>query len=135
MEARVIERRQHRRVDLVEGQVEVRSLEASDAGKTVAGRTKNVSLAGCKALMPTPFPFAPGTSVTCTVNVPQALAKQFPFVKIIAKGWVVRVLGPADAPAEAGSRRHTDPQGDGAEVAVAIAFTGDVTTLATVGGY
>lgn len=135
MDTRVIERRQHRRVDLAEGQVEIRSLDAADRGKTISGRTKNVSLAGCKALMPSPFPFAPGTSVTCTVNIPHALATQFPFVKIIAKGWVVRVLGPADAPAEAGSRRHTDLQGDGAEVAVAIAFTGDVTTLATVGGY
>ena len=135
MDTRVIERRQHRRVDLVEGLVEVRSLESSSAGQVVAGRTKNVSLAGCKALMPAPFPFAPGTSVTCTVNIPHALAKQFPFVKIVAKGWIVRVLGPADAPAESGSRRHTDPQGGAAEVAVAIAFTGDVTTLATVGGY
>lgn len=133
MSGQVAERRRHRRVDLLEGRVEIRGeAPQGKAPMAVVGRTRNVSLAGCFALMPAPFPWTAGSPVTCAVTIPQGTTKQFPFVRLIATGWVVRVT-----PTTLRSRRAADPaatKADEPEVDVAIAFT-DVTPLATTSSF
>ena len=119
MEARVIERRQHRRVDLP---VEARLRSLNGSGQSVSpviGRAKDVSLAGVYAFFPAPFPFSAGAAVSFEVEIPPEHAKQFPFVRLLGKGWVVRVT-PGEEPSQVG---------------VAIAFTGDTTTLSAIQSY
>ena len=119
MEARVIERRQHRRVGLPV-EVHLHSLEAAtQPASTVAGSAKDVSLAGVYAYFPAPFPFAAGAAVSFSVTIPPEHAKQFPFVRLLGKGWIVRVT-PGEASSQAG---------------VAIAFTGETTALSAIQPY
>ena len=118
----MIERRQHRRVDLPV-QVEIRTIDPQGLPSTtpLTGHARNVSLAGVYAMVPGPVVLEPGTVVSCSVNVPLSVAKQFPFSRLLGKGWVVRTH-----PAE-----KEDVNGQ-PEVGVAIAFTGNITALGTV---
>ena len=125
MAARVIERRQHRRVGL-EVQVELRTTDpAGVKSPPLAGRARNVSLAGFYAIMPAPFPLEPGTPVYCSVNIPEESRRQFPFMRLLGKGYVVRILP-----------HQPDEESDGhPEVGVAVSFAGDVTALGAMGGH
>ena len=119
MDARVIERRQHRRVDLPV-EVRLRSLDGpSQSAAPLIGSAKDVSLAGVYALFPAPFPFAAGAAVSFEVTIPPEHAKQFPFIRLLGKGWVVRVT-PGEEPGQAGA---------------AIAFTGETTALSAIQPY
>jgi hypothetical protein len=109
-------------VDL-EVPVEIRSLESPESVSALfTGRASNVSLAGVYALVPASFPLQAGAPVSCSVSIPQPNAKQFPFARVLGKGWIVRVR-----------RSGQETADEQAEVEVAIAFTGDVTALGTIG--
>lgn len=117
MDTRTIERRRHRRIGL-DLPIELHPLEAQ--GKKAArftGRTKDVGLAGVLAVMPASFPLAAGAAVGVSVTVPPESSRQFPFSKLVGRGWIVRVM-PAST-----------------EVGVAIALTSDVAALGTLPTY
>ena len=145
MNAGTIERRQSRRVSL-EVPIEVREIGARGRpAQTCLGRARNVSLVGCYALLPASSAWAVGTPVSCTVTIPQELTQQFPFVRLVGKGWIVRVstpsrqrrasdytpseAEPSEAPPSAEAPETSTP-----EIGVAINFV-EVTPLTTIGGY
>ena len=85
----MIERRQHRRADL-KVPVEIRTLDVKGTpsqAPLITGRTHNVSLAGISAIVPASASLGLGTLVSCSVNVPPSAAKQFPFTRLLGKGW------------------------------------------------
>ncbi len=143
MDAEVIERRQQRRAEL-KAQVVIRNLdEAQTDQQPVIGRVRNVSLSGVYAFVPATFSAPPGAPIAISVSIPQESTRQFPFVRLLGKGWVVRI----DKPDAKTSRRKTEAQAresahnplslhdilGGDEVGVAIAFSRNVTALGAVG--
>ncbi len=142
MAAQVAERRRHRRVELPAAHVDVSGQTAGNA-RSVSGWTRNVSLAGCSATMPASFPWRSGDAVSCTVTVSDTQSKHFPFVRLVASGYVVRVQ-----PTAPHGRRGSDRPATGAEAGsvaepgerqahdldVAIAFS-DIVPLATTSGF
>jgi c-di-GMP-binding flagellar brake protein YcgR len=143
MDSEVIDRRQQRRADL-RAQVVIRNLEDAQADQQpFIGRVRNVSLSGVYAFVPAAFSVPPGSSVAISVSIPQESTRQFPFVRLLGKGWVVRI----DKPDAKSSRRRTESQVretahnplnlqdilGGDEVGVAIAFSRNVTALGAVG--
>ncbi len=142
----VLERRQQRRADL-KAQIAVRPLDEAHAGQApVMGRVKNVSLSGVYAMVPATFSLPAGASVAVSVSIPQESTRQFPFVRLLGKGWVIRVDRPDDRKhgkraSHAKEPAHTvqtpninlqEILGSGEEVGLVIAFTRDVTALGAV---
>lgn len=140
MASEVAERRQQRRVNL-EGRIEVR--EVTPAGKPcepISGRATNISLAGCYAIMRAPFPLSAGAAIMCSVDISPSAAKQFPFVRLVGKGRIVRVSHLRQR-----VRRSTDvtqaegpdevKPAEGADIGVAIALGQDVTALTTISSF
>ena len=126
MDTRPIERRQQRRAE-VEGRVELRGLQAGQlTGDPLVGRADNVSLAGVYAKIPAPFPWEPGTLVSCSVNFPSGATRLFPFSRLAGRGRIVRVF-------DEQGRRAGDATS--VEVGVAISFTSARTAWGTIGGY
>ncbi len=143
MDAEVLERRQQRRAEL-RAQVVIRGLaEAEPNQQPVIGKVRNVSLSGVYAFVPATFSAPPGSPVAVSVSIPQESTRQFPFVRLLGKGWVVRI----DKPDNRSHRRQTQAQAreaahnplnlqeilGGEEVGVAIAFSRNVTALGAVG--
>ena len=119
-----VERRRFRRA-AVAVDVAIRPQGGGDAA-TVTGTVKDISLAGVYCYAPSPCPLQAGASVVCEVQVPPEQTRQFPFSRILSKGWIVRV-----EPIPTGRREHDAPAGD-ARVGVAVAFTPDVKAFGTV---
>ena len=142
MDVDVIERRQQRRADL-RAQIVIKILDGQGEDHPVIGRVKNVSLSGAYAYVPTPFNFPSGTALTFSVSIPQESARQFPFVRLLGKGWIVRVdqpqqddikkRKPVHKEKEFGSGLTQEILGSGEDVGVAIGFTRDVTALGSIG--
>jgi len=135
MSNQVLERRQSRRVDL-EVPIDVREIGAQgQRAEPITGRARNVSLAGCYALIPASAQRAVGTPVSCTITIPQELTQQFPFVRLVGKGWIVRVTPAKRATSDRpGAEEQAGVTGSSPEVGVAINFV-YVTPLTTIGGY
>ena len=117
------ERRRFRRAE-VAVDVAIRPQDAATA--VVTGAVKDISLAGVYCYAPSPCPLKPGAPVTCEVTVPAEQTRQFPFSRILSKGWIVRV-----EPIPTGRREGERPSDD-ARVGVAVAFTPDVKAFGTV---
>ena len=130
MPANLIERRQYRRASLPV-EVQLRGIEkpagpsaSSSPAAPLVGKAENVSLAGVYALVPAPCQLSPGSVVSFSVEIPEEFRKQFPFVRLLGKGWIVRLV-PDEKTA-----------GNGVEaVGVAVAFTGDLTALSAIQAY
>ncbi len=121
-----VERRRFRRA-AVAVDVAIRPQEAGAARESaVTGAVKDISLAGVYCYAPSPCPLKPGAAVVCEVTVPVEHTRQFPFSRILSRGWVVRV-----EPVPTGRREHDLPPGD-ARVGIAVAFTPDVKAFGTV---
>ena len=124
MEARVLERRKQRRIQLEGVTVELRPLLDQPNGHRDAiihGRVLDVNLTGVYAMIPEQPSFAIGSAMACTVTIPHELARRFPFARLLGKGWVTRVAS------------HPTETIDGhPAMGVAISFGGDVTALAAV---
>jgi len=133
MSVDVVERRHHRRVDL-RVLVVVRALEEDGSvSEPYVGSARNVSLAGVYAVMPEPFPLTGGKPVSFSVSIPQESWKSFPFVRLLGKGWIVRVdpmLGPEP---QSGPPVLGQPQLEEKQAGVAIAFSKETTALGTIG--
>ncbi len=123
-----IEWRQHRRAE-VEAPIEIRGLDIQESMRFVTGQTKNVSLAGCYAIVPAPFPFPVGASIYCAITIPRAAMKYLPFSRIMGSGHVVRI---EVVRTEADSQQESSGN---LRVGLGIAFSRDVTALGTMRGY
>ena len=122
----VTERRRSRRVGLsVPIQLRPDTPEAPGQA-TLTGQVKDASLAGIYCHVTAPCPFKPGDSVVCSLTIDPEQAEEFPFARILGKGWVSRV-----EPVPKG--RRAGESGAGQEVlGVAVVFAADVTALGTV---
>ena len=116
MSASVIERRRHRRVELPVT-VSFRAVEQPSAAVPIVGHAKDVGLAGVYVVVPGSVPLSAGSAVFYTVEIPAEQQRDFPFSRLMGKGWVVRVQ--PDQLMEEGQ----------SGVGVAIAFTDDATAL------
>jgi hypothetical protein len=140
-----IERRQQRRAD-VKAQIVLRSLDAKpEVEDGVIGRIVNVSLNGAYAMVPAPVSLKAGSSIAFSVSIPQEASRQFPFVRLLGKGWIIRIDKHPDGQPHRRKAAHAhskesstslnlqDVLGSGEEAGVAIAFTRNVTALGAVG--
>ncbi len=119
------ERRRFRRAEL-DVPVVIRPVERGETAGTLIGQVKNVSLAGVYCYMAAPCPLKVGEQVVCTISVPPEQARQFPFTRLLGKGWVARL-----EPIMKGRRTGESPSEDQL-LGLAIAFTPDVTALGTI---
>ena len=111
----------------MEVEVEIRSQASpsASANRTI-GSLKNVSLAGLYCTVKAPAPFQSGDQVICSLSIPPQHARQFPFTRILGRGWILRL------DAVPSGRRAGENQGANALIGVAIAFSPNVTALGTV---
>lgn len=123
-----VERRRFRRVSL-DVPVAIRSLDHSEPPTETTAQVRDISLAGVYCVAKSPCPLQPGESVVCSVSVPPADARAFPFSRVMGKGWVVRVQ-----PLLAG-RREGDTTDEESVLGVAVAFTRNVTALGHMKSY
>lgn len=120
MSVAAVERRRHRRIDLAV-KVVIRAIEGASIGAPVIGYAKDVGLAGVFVIVPGPASLKPGAPISYSVEVPAERQRQFPFTRLMGKGWVVRL-------AEQQSDAVSGISGTG----IAIAFADDVTALSAV---
>ena len=125
MAAQAIERRQNRRVDLEGVQVEFRRVEGGSASAPILGQAEDVSLSGVLVRVPAPCPLSAGEAILCSVSVPPGSTKDFPFARMLWRGWVVRIFPE--------KRSGASSSVGSSEVRVAIAFSADASALGTVG--
>ena len=126
MDAQVLERRHFRRMD-IDVSVKIGRLDAAaDATiEPIVAPAKNISLAGVYCYLKAPSDLAVGDAVMCSINVPPAEAKIFPFARLHSKGWVTRVDQILTG------RRAGEIASGEQLVGIAIAFASDATALAT----
>ncbi len=113
-----LERRRFRRAAL-EAPVMIRT-EAT----TMTGQAKNVSLAGLYCYVKAPCALTAGQQVVSSIAFTEEQARQFPFARLLGKGWVTRI-----EPVVAGKRAGEAAEGDELMIGVTIAFTPDMTAL------
>lgn len=128
----MIERRRLRRAELQEVGVIIRSADAaSDASlpespeDVVIGQLKNVSLAGAYCYVKAPCRLKAGEHIRYSISVPPDLTRRFPFTRLTGNGWIVRV-----EPIPRG-RRMGETSSENELLGLALAFSSDVTALAT----
>ena len=120
MSASAVERRHHRRVDLPV-KVVLRKISGSSVGEPINSIAKDVGLAGVYVIAPEAGTLKPGDVVSYSVEVPVERQRQFPFTRLMGKGWVVRLTD-----------KQKDAESGITGMGVAIAFADDVTALSTV---
>ncbi len=120
MSVAAVERRRHRRVDLPV-KVVFRLIEGASVGAPFTSFAKDVGLAGVFVIVPGSANLKPGAAVSYSVEVPPERQRQFPFTRLMGKGWIVRL-----------AEKETDAEGGILGTGVAIAFADDVTALSTV---
>ena len=122
-----MERRRFRRAAL-DVPISIRPLGQEESAGPVMGQVKDVSLAGVYCYTKTPCRLQPGERVVCSISISQEQTRQFPFSRLLGKGWVVRL-----EPVPVGRREGEHPPEDEETVlGLAVAFTPDVAALGTI---